>query len=83
MVAQSESDGMIAPTQESATSIQTIPSSNDSVKVTIRLEGQIIMFADVTRYGEGYQNQQQEQQHTMSGVSTKVNARYITMRCQN
>jgi hypothetical protein len=31
------------------------------------------MFADATSYGEAYQNQQQEQQHTMTGVSTIVN----------
>ncbi len=71
MVAQL--DEMIAPTQESATNIQTIPSSDDSVRVTIRQEGQIIMFADASSYGERSQNQQQEQQHTMTGVSTIVN----------
>jgi hypothetical protein len=71
MVAQS--DGMIAPIKESATSIQTIPISNDIWRVTIRQEGQLIMFADATSYGEGCQNQQQEPLHTMTGVSTIVN----------
>ncbi len=31
------------------------------------------MFADATSYREGYQNQQQEPLHTMTGVSTIVN----------
>ncbi len=31
------------------------------------------MFADATSYGEGYQNQQQEPLHTMTGVSTIIN----------
>ncbi len=31
------------------------------------------MFADATSYGEGYQNQQQDSQHTMAGFSTVTN----------
>jgi hypothetical protein len=31
------------------------------------------MFADAMSYGEGCQNQQQEQQPTMTGVNTIVN----------
>jgi hypothetical protein len=64
MVARS--DGIIAPMQESATSIQTISFSDDIMRVMIQQEGQLIMFADATSYREGYQNQQQEQQHTIT-----------------
>ncbi len=71
MVAQS--DGMITPIQESATSIQTIPFCDDIVSVTMLQEEQLVMFADVTSYGKGYLNQQQEPQHTMAGVSKIVN----------
>ena len=66
-----QSDGIITPIQESAPSIQTILFSNDIGRVTIR-QGQLIMFADATSYGEGYQNQQQEQQHTMTEFNTFV-----------
>ncbi len=49
-----QSDGMIlvmiAPIQESDTSIKIIPFRDDIVRVTIRQEGQLIMFADATTY---------------------------------
>ncbi len=70
-----KSDGMISPIQESATSIQTIMFCDDVVRVSIRQEGQLILIVDNTRYGDAHQNQQQEQQHTMAGVSTIVNGK--------
>ncbi len=47
-----QSDGMTAPIQESATSIQTVLFSYEIVRVVIRQEGQLIIFVDATRYGE-------------------------------
>jgi hypothetical protein len=71
MVAQS--DEMIDPNQESTISIQTIPSSNEIGRTTIQQEGQLIMFADATSYGEDYQNQHQETLRTITGGSPIVN----------
>jgi hypothetical protein len=47
--------------------------SDAILKVTIQQKGQLNIFADTTSYGEVYQNQQREQQHTVTGVSTIVN----------
>ncbi len=54
MIAQS--DGMIAPIQESATSIQIMSLSYDIVRDRIQQDGQLIMFADSTSHGEDYQH---------------------------
>jgi len=71
MVAQS--DEMIDPNQESTISIQTIPISNEIGRTTMQQEGQLIMFADATSYGEDYQNQHQETLRTITGDSPIVN----------
>ncbi len=39
----------------------------------IQREGQLIMFAYATSYGEDYQNQHEETLHTMTGDSPIVN----------
>ncbi len=68
-----QSNEMIDPSQESAISIQTISISNEIGRTTIQQEGQLIMFADATRYGESYQNQPQDTLLTMTVVSSIVN----------
>ncbi len=71
-MAVAQADGMIAPIQESATSIQTKIICDDVMRVTIRQEDQLILFVDNTSYCNACQNQQQEQQHTIVRVSTVV-----------
>ncbi len=50
--------------QETATSIQTKTFCDDVVRVMSEQKGQIISFVDNTSYGDAYQNQQRELQHT-------------------
>jgi hypothetical protein len=66
-------DGMIAPIQMSATSIQTISFRDGVVRITIRQDDQRVFFFEILISSNILRGQQQELKHTIARVGTVDN----------